>query len=86
MDTHCLVSSSWTHKDGEDMKCLEEINKLVVDWKIKEFPMSGHLGILEIEQKIILAVDDSLCALGHALGQFDIVHISTTKIKICKIK
>ena len=47
MATHCFVSSSWTHKDGEDMKCLKEITKIAADWKIKEFPMSGHLGILE---------------------------------------
>ena len=71
VDTHCLESSSGTHKDGEDMKCLEEITKIAVDWKIKEFPMSGHLGILEIEDKIISSVDDALRALGHAL-----VHMS----------
>ena len=43
LEAHCLVSASGTHKDGEDMKWVEEIPKIAVDWKRREFPISGHL-------------------------------------------
>ena len=42
LEAHSLVSSG-THKDGEDMKWVDEILKIAVDWERREFPISGHL-------------------------------------------